>query len=177
MPILYELTPELRTELKHPLGTLIRGSFVETMKRIRDMVERESPPAIVSVGDTVSRNLLKNHVHPQLSIVDNRCMRRSIPPTFLAPEKTVRVRNARGTIAEDAIGAIRDALKTSQRTLIVVEGEEDLLTLIVIMYAPQNSFVIYGQPREGVVVVKATTEKKAQVSEILKAMETVRKPK
>ncbi|MDI6805914.1 MAG: DUF359 domain-containing protein, partial [Candidatus Bathyarchaeia archaeon] len=59
----------------------------------------------------------------------------------------------------------------------IVDGEEDLLTLIAVLYAPQNSFVVYGQPYEGIVVVKVTPEKKAEVSEILKTMETARKTK
>jgi uncharacterized protein (UPF0218 family) len=177
MPVKYELTPELRVELKRPLGILIRGSFAQTAKKLLDMVEKESPPAIISVGDTVSRNLAKTHLHPQISIIDNKCMRRSVSSSVLPAEKTIRVENPQGTITEEAVSAIQDALETTQRTQIVVAGEEDLLTLIAIMRAPQNSFVVYGQPLEGLVIVKATDEKKAQVSQILKEMERVRKPK
>jgi uncharacterized protein (UPF0218 family) len=177
MPVKYELTPELRIELKRPLGTLIRGSFAQTAKKLLNMVEKERPPAIISVGDTVSRNLAKTQLHPQISIIDNKCMRRSASPTVLPAEKTIRVENPQGTITEEAISAIQDALETTQRTQIVVEGEEDLLTLIAIMRAPHNSFVVYGQPLEGLVVVKVTDEKRAQVSKILKAMEKARKPK
>jgi uncharacterized protein (UPF0218 family) len=35
-----------------------------------------------------------------------------------------------------------------------VEGEEDLLTLVAMAVAPLGSFVIYGQPGEGLVVVE-----------------------
>jgi uncharacterized protein (UPF0218 family) len=52
----------------------------------------------------------------------------------------------------------------------LVEGEEDLLTLIAIMEAPNNSIIVYGQPYEGIVAVKVTQEKKTEISEILKAM-------
>jgi uncharacterized protein (UPF0218 family) len=171
MPSRYSLTPELRIKLKQPLGTLIRGSFSETMKRFSEMVNKEKPPRIISVGDTVSKNLAKNHFLPQLSIIDNKCMRRNIPPALLATEKTFHVKNPQGTITDEAITAIQEALQSSQHAKIVVEGEEDLLTLIAIMQAPQDSLVLYGQPLEGIVVVKATTEKKTEVSEILKAME------
>lgn len=51
------------------------------------------------------------------------------------------------------------------------------MTLIAVMYAPENSFVLYGQPYKGIVVVKVTTEKRAKIAEILKAMEDVRKAK
>ena len=171
MPIKYNLTPELRIKLKQPLGTLIRGSFTETTKRFSEMVNKEKPPSIISVGDTVSKNLAKNHILPKLSIIDNKCMRKSVQPTPLATEKTFHVKNPQGTITEEAIAAIQEALQSSQHSKIVVEGEEDLLTLIAIMQAPQDSFVLYGQPHEGIVVVKVTQDKKTEVSEILKAME------
>jgi len=171
----YNITPELRRKLKEPMGTLIRGSFIETMKRFKDIVEKEKPSNIISVGDTVSKNLAKNHMLPQLSIVDNRVMRRSIQPIPLAAKKTIYVKNPPGTITEEALKAIQEALKSNSRVKIVVDGEEDLLTLIAVLCAPENSFVVYGQPYEGVVVVKATQNKKAEVAEILKAMENVSK--
>jgi uncharacterized protein (UPF0218 family) len=177
MPAKYNLTPELRMKLKQPLGTLIRGSFTETMSRFSDIVNKQRPPSIISVGDTVSKNLAKNHIFPKLSIVDNKCMRKNIQPVLLAAEKTYRVRNPQGTITEEAVTAIHEALQTNQHAKMVVDGEEDLLTLVAIMQAPQDSFVLYGQPREGIVVVKVTADKKAEISEILRAMERVRKTK
>jgi uncharacterized protein (UPF0218 family) len=167
----YNITPELRTKLKQPLGKLIRGSFVETMRRFRDMVDKEKPQNIVSVGDTVSRNLVKNHFLPKLSIIDNKRMRKRVSPTLLAADKTVYVKNPQGTITEEAISAIQDALKGNQHVKMIVEGEEDLLTLIAITDAPENSFIVYGQPYEGIVVVKVTPDKKGEAAEILRAME------
>jgi len=177
MAIMYSLTPELRTKLKKPIGTLIRGSFEETIKRLKDMTEKERPVAIISVGDTVSKNLTKNHLFPQVSIIDNRVMRKGIQPIPLTTEKTIHIRNPPGTITEEAITAIQEALRSNCRIRIIVDGEEDLLTLIAILHGPENSFVVYGQPYEGVVVVKVTPEKKAEVAEILKAMEKARKAK
>jgi hypothetical protein len=104
-------------------------------------------------------------------------MRKSIKPTPLTAENTIHVKNPPGTITQEAIVAIQDALKSSHRTKIVVDGEEDLLTLIAILHAPESSFVVYGQPYEGVVVVKVTPQKKSEIADILKAMENVRKAK
>ena len=171
MSIKYNLTPELRAKLKQPLGTLIRGSFTETTKRFSEMVNKERPSSIIAVGDTVSGNLAKNHILTKLSIIDNKCMRKNVQPTPLATEKTLHVKNPQGTITEEAIVAIQETLQSNERTKIVVEGEEDLLTLIAIMNAPQDSFVLYGQPHEGIVVVKVTQGKKTEISELLKAME------
>ncbi len=177
MPIEYYLTPELRTRLKQPLGILIRGSFVETMKMLRKVIQDEKPSAVISVGDTVSRNLAKNGFTPQLSIVDNKCMRKSIEPARLAADQTVYVKNPQGTITDEAEEAIGNALRGNQSVKMVVEGEEDLLTLPAILHASNNALVVYGQPYEGIVVVIVTDEKRAEVKAILKSMGKTQKAK
>jgi len=177
MPVAYVLTPELRKKLKTPMGVLIRGTFSETTKQIKDILDKERPPALISVGDTVTRNLVENQVLPKLSIVDNVVMRKKAPPTRLSADTILRVKNPAGSITEEAVGAIQKALSGNERVALVVEGEEDLLTLAAILYAPLNALVVYGQPHEGVVVVKVTQEKKAEADEILKSMEKARKTK
>jgi len=177
MAVAYSITPELRIRLKKPIGKLIRGSFTETIRLFKGIIEKEKPSVIISVGDTVTRNIVRNHVLPQLSIVDNRVMRKITKPLRLATENVVCVKNPPGTITEESMMAIREALKSNCRVKIVVDGEEDLLALIAVLFAPENSYVIYGQPYEGVVAVKVTQEKRAEIAEILKAMETVRKAK
>jgi uncharacterized protein (UPF0218 family) len=177
MAIAYSVTPELREKLKEPFGTLIQGTFSETMSRLEIIVEREKPPKIVSVGDTVSRNLHEHRVNPQLSITDNKRMRKRIHPRIFPKKSVVHVKNPQGTITEEAITAIQRALESDRQVHIIVDGEEDLLTLIAVLHAPERSLVVYGQPYEGIVVVKVTPEKKAEAMEILKAMKTVRKAK
>jgi uncharacterized protein (UPF0218 family) len=177
MAIAYSITPELRARLKEPFGMLIRGSFAETMDKMDNIVKREKPPMIVSVGDTVSRNLHEHQMNPQLSITDNKRMRRRIKPRTFTGKNVVHVKNPQGTITEEAITAIRETLESDERVHIIVDGEEDLLALIAVLYAPEKSLVVYGQPYEGIVVVEVTAEKKAGAMEILNAMKTVRKAK
>ncbi len=171
MVIVYSLTSELRRRLKQPLGILVRGSFAETMKKLKEMVRNEKPSIIISVGDTVSRNLIRNQLFPKLTIVDNKCMRKSIRPVSVAADRTVQVRNPQGTITEEAVRTIKEAIDGKQRVRILVDGEEDLLALVAIAYGPDNSFVVYGQPYQGIVVVKVTSEKREEIFDILKSME------
>jgi hypothetical protein len=171
MAVEHVLTPEMRRALKQPLGTLIRGSFVDTMKRLKKMAEQENPTSIISVGDTVSKNLVKNGFYPELYVVDNKCMRRNTKPFRLPADQTVYVTNPAGTITNEAKRAMEAALKKSEHVKIVVKGEEDLLTLVAIAYASEDSYVIYGQPHEGIVVVRVTPEKKTEIASILKSME------
>lgn len=177
MVIAYRVTPELRVKLKEPFGTLIQGSFSETIMKMDKIVKRKKPPRIVSVGDAVSRNLYDNKMTPQLSITDNKRMRKKVKPKVFADTNVVHVKNPQGTITEEAIAAIRKALESDGPVHIIVDGEEDLLALVAILYAPERSLVFYGQPYEGVVVVEVTSEKKTEAMEILKAMKTFRKAK
>jgi uncharacterized protein (UPF0218 family) len=171
MTVAYSLTPELRQRLKVPLGVLIRGSFVEATKRFEVLAEQEKPPLVISVGDTVSRNLGKSRVPPCLVIVDNKCMRRTVlEPCRSGGEKVINVRNPQATITAEAVAGIQEALKSTGKVRVVVDGEEDLLALIAIMYAPFGSFVVYGQPYEGIVVVRVSAEKKEEVAGVLRRM-------
>lgn len=177
MTVVYNITPELRSKFKEPFGMLIRGSFAETMGKMKSIVEREKPPRIISVGDTVSRNLHEHQINPQLSITDNKRMRRRIQPRTFTGKNVVHVKNPRGTITEEAIIVIKEALESDDHVHVIVDGEEDLLAIAAVFCAPEKSLVVYGQPYEGIVVVKVTPEKKIEATEILKAMKTVRKAK
>jgi uncharacterized protein (UPF0218 family) len=170
MTAAYILTPELRLKLKEPFGNLIQGSVEETMAKMNELIKKEKPPSIISVGDVVSINLHKQGIEPQLTIIDNVSLRDKVMPQEEVMEKTVYVDNPQGTIAPGAILAVKKALEGKRHTHIVVKGEEDLLTLIAVMFAPENAFVVYGQPYSGVVVVKVTSERKARAQEFLNAM-------
>ncbi len=164
-------------KLKEPFGILIEGSFDETMRKMENIVKREKPVKIISVGDTVTRNLHSYQMTPQLSITDNKRMRKRVKQEVFAGKNVVHVKNPQGTITEEAITAVREALESDEHVHIIVDGEEDLLALIAVLYAPETSLVVYGQPFEGIVVVEVTSEKKAGALKILKAMKTVRKAK
>ncbi len=170
MTVEYVLTPNLIVKLKEPFGILIQGTPKETMGNLKKMVKKEKPPIIISVGDIVSQNLHEHNLHPQLTIIDKISLRNQKIPAEPVVQKTVCVDNPQGTLTKESISAVEEALQSKQHTHIVVKGEEDLLTLIAVLFAPENAFVIYGQPYSGIVVVKVSSERKARVIEFLKAM-------
>lgn len=170
MDVVYRLTPELRTRLKDPLGRLIEGSFSETMSRFKEFESEKRSRLIVSVGDTVTKNLLECGLTPRLSVVDNLAMRKRTEPIRQGADRTIGVENPHGTITAEAMEAIGKSFSREANTRIIVEGEEDLLTLIAILCAPLSSVVVYGQPHKGIVVVDVTEQKKAEVKAILNEM-------
>lgn len=170
MRVVYALPLELREKFKEPFGTLLHGTSAVTMKQLNAIITDEKPPTVISVGDRVSRNLHEHGIIPQLAITDNKSLRRNIRPAIFEAKKIVRVKNPQGTITDEAEAAVRTALKEKDHTHIVVDGEEDLLTLVAVLHAPENALIIYGQPYQGVVVVKATAEKRVQAKELLDLM-------
>ncbi|MEM0057564.1 MAG: DUF359 domain-containing protein [Candidatus Bathyarchaeia archaeon] len=175
MSIAYRLTAKLRRKLKKPLGELICGFYQETVEKLKLLIEKEKPSCVVSVGDVVSKNLADAQVRLKLMIVDNRVMRSNIEPIKVMADEEKHIKNPPGTITLEALNAIKEAFKTDRTVKIVVEGEEDLLALLAVQYAPENSMIVYGQPREGLVVIKVTKEKKAEVDKILEEMQSAAK--
>jgi len=155
-----------------PLGLLIAGPFEHTTEKLKQLIEDMRPGKIVTVGDGVSESLTKEGIYPHVLIVDNRIMRKPIAPIKVDTDQTLHLRNPPGKITDEAWHIIREALNQEKKVKIVVEGEEDLLTLVAVACAPENSVVIYGQPHEGIVVVRVTEETKGMVSKLVDEMES-----
>lgn len=167
------LTDELRAKLKSPLGTLLKGSFNQTIKEFEKMVQTKKPLMIIAVGDALSEALLKKGILPKVLIIDHNVMRN--PSISFATEgyKTAKLTNAAGTISDEVWTVVKSAIAQSGCVKVVVEGEEDLLALPAILSVPEGAFVVYGQPHEGMVVVDVTPEKKTEVRKIVDAMRYV----
>ena len=161
-----------RRELRSPLGLLIEGSSDETVEKLKKLIRKEKPSMIISVGDAVSESLIKKDVFPNVFIVDNKVMRKSVTPFSAEAYETRYVKNPPGTLTEEALKEIREVLKEKkQRIKIVVDGEEDLLTIPSVLYAPENSLVVYGLPGRGIVAVKVTKRERERVRQVIEAME------
>jgi uncharacterized protein (UPF0218 family) len=79
-------------------------------------------------------------------------------------QKELRCSNSAGTISREAVSLLQDALRSHYPVRVIVDGEEDMLALPIFSIAPDCSVVLYGQPLEGIVIVKITpkTRKKAK---------------
>lgn len=167
----YLLTENVKTRLKHPLGTLIRGSQGRPMRLLKEAIRREKPPKVYVVGDYTALKTIEYDIKVALFVVDNKVMRRPVEVVFPRSLKVFRARNPPGTITSEAWGVIKQVVECDSPVLLVVEGEEDLLTLPVIKFAPKNAYVVYGQPHVGLVLVRVTEEKKKEIDAILDEMQ------
>lgn len=128
---------------------------------------------LVTVGDATTAKLLSFGIVPDLSVVDGKERRTSMDRTkiaTLAKESNQRklsymeCSNKAGSISRKAIATIKDALKVPFPVRIFVYGEEDMLALPLFIMVPDGSVVLYGQPLEGMVIVKINEDirRKAQ---------------
>lgn len=165
------LPDALRPELQHPMGP------VRTGRAIDQSIQDHRGDVIITVGDIATKTFLDAGVTPALIIIDNLVERK--PYRGLARWKRTTslrsdvVKSGPGYIAQEPIELIKKwAGNPGKAMLIEVRGEEDLLALPAIAYAPVGSVVYYGQPQiadvrgkpqpEGLVEVVVTEEKKKE---------------
>ncbi len=161
--------PEDLSKLKNPFGELIPGPAEETIPKLARIIRETRPPRVIAVGDVVSRETLRAGIVIDLRIVDNRSLRKDLEAATYPAKNAFSIDNPPGVITSEALETIRRAARTED-SIIYVEGEEDLLVLPAIMEAPERSFVLYGQPLEGLVIVAVTAEKKEEVDRMMRRM-------
>jgi uncharacterized protein (UPF0218 family) len=149
---MFSLPEENRVYFQKPFGK-IYSNFDEILPLI--MGKR-----VYTVGDVVTYSMLKRGLIPDIAIVDHLTKREpcSINPDF-GDLKVIKADNPPGTITDDLLDAIEQALGNVP-AVIDVNGEEDLAVIPVIMMAPLGSVILYGQPGKGVVLRDVTEESK-----------------
>lgn len=165
------LPVSMRSELKKPLGTLIKGPPAETVHQLRQFIDSRKTGLLAVVGDFTTKNILASNIEPDIVVVDNRVMRVEVAPLDHEARQIINTKNPAGTIQADTWETLEKAVTLKSKASVIVEGEEDLLVLPLISLMPLGSVIVYGQPREGMVVVKVTGELKVWTEDFLTRME------
>jgi uncharacterized protein (UPF0218 family) len=138
------------------------------------MIDRYQPTKLFAIGDVVASNIIRNNIPVDFIIIDFKSKRQPFEPISLANFDVVKVKNPPGVITLAAYEAIRDVCSRCASGVssiaIVVDGEEDLLTLPAVKFAPLGSLIVYGQPYVGVVVVNVTQQTKSEIEVLMKKM-------
>lgn len=159
------LQEKVRSHLKRPLGQLFPDirSAIEYLRKLK-------PTRLIAIGDVVSARFLAAGVKPDVVVVDFFVMRSPAPNNVKAridsfDVSIANVKNPAGALTPE----IRKSLAEAKPPLkIIVEGEEDLATIPAVISAPLGSVVAYGQPEEGVVLIKVTEAKRREFMDIIK---------
>ncbi|MGY5143278.1 MAG: GTP-dependent dephospho-CoA kinase family protein [Candidatus Nitrosopumilus sp. bin_32a] len=154
--------------MKIPLGVLLPESQADK-NNIEKYLSKDS--YVISVGDRTTEKMINFHLTPSLQIIDGQEKRKKkeLPKSDNATELTVD--NPAAEITSQSITVIKKAFTLQAPVRILVNGEEDLLVLPVCIHAPENAVVLYGQPNEGLVIVRITPEIRNKVQTLLDLME------
>jgi len=161
------LNDELARKLKSPLGLLIRN---DSNKIYNVLSEIKGCSLLVSVGDATLDFLISINVVPDIQIIDMKEKRS--PRSAVKPAHRIEyhVTNPRGCISEESVKVFNKALGSDKPVRILVEGEDDLLALVAIIFSPEGSCILYGQPDEGLVIVKVDESIRNWCKEIFSSM-------
>ena len=153
---MFVLNNNMISEFKKPLGKL----YPNFEDAIPDIKKAEF---LISVGDQTTKNLIDNDLTPNLGIIDNRIQRKNHTHDIIQENNILEAENPPGTITDDLWETIESAInsikKDGVKRQIIVKGEEDLAVLPCILIAPEDTIILYGQPNEGLVYVKASDVK------------------
>ena len=164
-----KLPDSLRARMKIPLGPLIPESQANKSTIQKHLTKNSY---LITVGDRTSEKMVSFGLIPSLQIIDNQEKRVKREPTKNDKAYTELVcDNPAAEITPQSIDVIKKAFVSKTPVRIIVSGEEDLLVIPVCVYAPENSIVMYGQPNEGLVIVKITPEIRNKTQRLLDLME------
>lgn len=154
--------------MKIPLGILLPESQADKENILKHLEENSY---IITVGDRTTEKMIDFDLIPSLQIVDGIEKREKREPPKLVNATEITVDNPPAEITSQSIDVIKKAFSMESPVRILVTGEEDLLVLPVCIHAPENSVVMYGQPNEGLVIVKITSEIRNKAQSLLDLME------
>ncbi|MHA1687387.1 MAG: GTP-dependent dephospho-CoA kinase family protein [Candidatus Heimdallarchaeaceae archaeon] len=164
----YILPENARHYFKKPLAEIYKSQETIKKKLLQIFTTTEK---IIAVGDETTKTLINAGLMPHIAIIDEHIQRSKI--RFIIPQEftVIKVSNPAASITEEAWKVIQEVLKMDDTKIIIkITGEEDLLVLPAILEAPVGSYVLYGQPNEGLVIVHVTEEKKEDVKSLIQKM-------
>lgn len=157
-----EMTDELREELKKPLGEIIIDA--SSLKKNFGI--------IISVGDETTKYLNNSGLSPDISVIDFKIAREKRFSDvrdlgFSGSESIINVSNPPGKISSEIFVTAKKIFDINLKTIVLIEGEEDLVVLPMVLASPIGNRLFYGQPNEGMVIIDIDESIKAKIREIV----------
>lgn len=165
----FGLSARLRKSLKNPGGKLF--------KNYKDFLScnRKNANRIVTVGDVCTKLLNTEKWNHPISVIDFIIERKKIYSRlsdlgFLGNERVFTLSNKAGTINGQLFDIPQEIFTKTKRTIIKINGEEDLVVLPLLLLAPLGWTIAYGQPHQGIVCVEVDEENKEKARKLVEAM-------
>jgi pantetheine-phosphate adenylyltransferase len=158
------LPENLRSELAKPFG-LINFDILK---------DKNKSKVIISVGDATTEKFNKLSIGQQLSVIDFKIAREEefslfSDLGFSGNEKIVIAKNPSGQVTHKSFNKIREIFRLGfdNRVVLKIVGEEDLIVLPLVLTAPLDTVIYYGQPNVGLVRVLVSEESKERAHNLL----------
>ncbi|MCP4761012.1 MAG: DUF359 domain-containing protein [archaeon] len=183
----YSITEKARKLVAKPIDFLMEGTIEENiMKSPQWFKENNLGPTedykILCVGDVVTEAFVNNEMlaqHLQMCIIDGITKRKKYDNISdeIFTEKII-IENPAGTVQGNVALKLKKILESdkNKKTLIFIKGEEDLLVIPLVLFAEENTFVVYGQPPitdfgtkipAGMVIITVNSKRKMEIMEIM----------
>ena len=144
-----------------------RSFFSKPLGPIVSAASHKKTAIVAVVGDfALSKFIEKDWVYT-IGVYDKKTKREPFESKQLKDIKPdIKIDNPAGLISLQSLTKL-SKLDFYEKKHVLVNGEEDLITVSLILTMPLNSLIYYGQPEEGMVLLKVTTELKEKISKLL----------
>jgi pantetheine-phosphate adenylyltransferase len=139
-----------------------RDFFSQLQGKIVTKVQPTEYPVFV-VGDIVLDTFLEENWPFHLGVFDRKNFRKEHISKYITSEVQAKLKNQAGVIETAVVSFVEkliEPLDLNSQSLLEVDGEEDLISVILGLIAPLNSRIYYGQVDEGMVEMIASEELK-----------------
>ena len=159
------ITEELRRYIKKPFGRLFRSP---------QEVKITKCAYLITVGDITTKVFNELSLNQNISVIDFKVARRKKFSNlsqlgFSSKIKVINAKNPAGRLTPSLFSKVASifSLYKDKRVVLKIEGEEDLAVLPLILSAPLNSIIFYGQPDQGLVRVDVSEENKEKTKSLV----------
>lgn len=156
------ISPKQRLKLKKPLGKLYKNDqkhqLIPVLKRSVN----------IAIGDATCSFCHNEKIPVRSFIFDQYEQRKKLENSIrshLISTDVIETENKKGSIAKNIYSTIIKAYQKHQHLQII--GEEDLLVIPAILALPLGTIIIYGQPNQGLVLVKISIKAKNNIKGII----------
>ncbi|TFG11133.1 DUF359 domain-containing protein [Candidatus Thorarchaeota archaeon] len=152
-----KLPDEMRSDLKVPKGQIFAVEDGPPEERVAANLHDLEPSIVVAVGDVTSETVTAAGYTPDVCIVDGITRRGNYDLT-LDGDIEYTIYNPAATVYPEAWSVIDTAIHDKKKSLVFVEGEEDLMGFPAVLLAPEGAVMLYGQPDVGIIWVSVNDD-------------------
>jgi uncharacterized protein (UPF0218 family) len=158
------LPESLRSELQKPWG-----------KILAEIPQGIDGSKVVLVGDATAQRFNQKNVGQFLSIVDFLIKREvkfhELSELGFNGQEVLHIKNPHGEITPELLKTVQSAFNSTNKTIILIDGEDDLAVLPVLLTSPLGFSIFYGQPNEGLVQLIVNEENKEKAYQLIQKFE------